>query len=122
MSVSINVNVSGAEEFKAAMSRFDSAMQNRIQQQLTSWAQNVKTYADRLVPVRTGHLQRSIFVKVQNWQVQVGAEASYAAAVEFGTLYVPARPYLVPAVKAHTSSLERIFKDAIEASKAEAKV
>jgi HK97 gp10 family phage protein len=122
MSVSINVDVKGAQEFKAAMSRFDSAMQNRVQQQLNSWAQNVKAYAQRLVPVRTGYLQRSIFVRVQNWQVAVGAEASYAAAVEFGTLYAPARPYLSPAVKAHTSSLERIFKEAIEAAKVEAGV
>ncbi len=122
MSVSINVDVKGAQEFKAAMSRFDSAMQNRVQQQLDRWAQNTKATAQRLVPVRTGYLQRSIFVRVQNWQVAVGAEASYAAAVEFGSLYAPARPYLAPAVKTHASSLERVFKDAIEAAKAEAGV
>ena len=68
MSVSIEVDVIGAAEFTAALEQFDSAMQSRIQEQLTQWAQDVKVDAQRLVPVRTGYLQSTIDAKSQQWQ------------------------------------------------------
>ncbi len=120
MSVSINVDVSGGEEFARALSRFDSAMQNRIQQQLTSWAENVKVDAQRLVPVRTGYLQSTIYAKSQDWQIEIGAEAAYAAAVELGTRYAQAKPYLQPAVQAYLPSLERVLLQALDSAKVEA--
>ena len=120
MSVSINVNLSGAEEFTKAIERFDSAMKNRVQEQLTSWAESVKVDAERLVPVRTGYLQSTIYAKSQQWQIEVGAEASYAAAVEFGTMYAQAQPYLQPAVEAYLPSLERVLLGALESAKVEA--
>ncbi len=122
MSVSINVDLSGAEEFSQALSRFDAAMQNRIQQQLLEWAESVKTNAERLVPVRTGYLQSTIYAKSQEWQVEVGAEAVYAAAVEFGTQHSRAKPYLTPAVEAYLPSLERVLLDALDSAKAEAQL
>ena len=106
MSVSINVDLSRSKRnFGQALSRFDVAMQNRVQQQLLEWAESVKADAERLVPVRTGYLQSTIFAKSQGWQVEVGAEAAYAAAVEFGTLHARAKPYLTPAVEAFLPSL-----------------
>ncbi len=122
MSVSINVEVSGAEEFSQALSHFHTAMQNRIQQQLLEWAESVKTDAERLVPVRTGYLQSTIYAKSQEWQVEVGAEATYAAAVEFGTRCSRAQPYLAPAVEAYLPSLERVLLDALDSAKAEAQL
>ena len=122
MSVSINLNLSGAEEFSEALNRFDAAMQNRIQEQLLDWAEAVKTDAERLVPVRTGYLQSTIYAKAQEWQMQVGAEATYAAAVEFGTRYVRAQPYLNPALEAYLPSLERVMLDALDSAKAEAEL
>lgn len=121
MSVSINVNLTGINEFKQALEHFDDAMKSRIQDQLTSWAQSVKAEAERLVPVWTGFLQSTIFAKSQQWEIEVGAEASYAAAVEFGTTYARARPFLQPAVEAYLPSLERVFVDALELAKLEAK-
>jgi HK97 gp10 family phage protein len=120
MSVSINVNLSGAEEFTKAIERFDSAMKNRVQEQLTGWAESVKADAERLVPVRTGYLQSTIYAKSQQWQIEVGAEAFYAAAVEFGTMYAQAQPYLQPAVEAYLPSLERVLLGALESAKVEA--
>jgi HK97 gp10 family phage protein len=122
MSISINVDLSGAEEFSQALSRFDAAMQNRIQQQLLEWAESVKTDAERLVPVRTGYLQSTIYAKSQEWQIEVGAEATYAAAVEFGTRYTQAKPYLNPAVEAYLPSLERVLLDALDLATVEAQL
>ena len=122
MSVSINVDLSGAEEFGQALSRFDVAMQNRVQEQLNQWAENVKTDAERLVPVRTGYLQSTIFARSQGWQIEVGAEAAYAAAVEFGTRNAQAKPYLTPAVEAYLPSLERVLLEALDSAKGEAQL
>ena len=122
MSVSINVDLSGAEEFGQALSRFDLAMQNRVQQQLLEWAESVKADAERLVPVRTGYLQSTIFAKSQEWQIEVGAEAAYAAAVEFGTRYARAKPYLTPAVEAYLPSLEQVLLEALDSAKVEAQL
>ena len=120
MSVSINLDLEGAEEFSQALSRFDSAMQNRVQEQLLEWAENVKADAERLVPVRTGYLQSTIFAKSEGWQIEVGAEAAYAAAVEFGTRYARAKPYLAPAIEAYVPSLEQVLLEAVDSAKEEA--
>ena len=122
MSVSINVDLSGAEEFAQALNRFDAAMQNRVQQQLAGWAETVKADAERLVPVRTGYLQSTIYAKSIEWQIEVGAEATYAAAVEFGTRYSRAKPYLDPAVQAYLPSLERVLLEALDSAKMEAQL
>ncbi len=122
MSVSVNMNLSGAEDFSQAIGRFDAVMRERIQAQLSEWAQAIKAHAERLVPVRTGYLQSTIYAKAQEWQMEVGAQATYAAAVEFGTRYARAQPYLAPAVEAYLPSLERVLLDAIDQAKEEAEL
>jgi HK97 gp10 family phage protein len=120
VSVEMSCYVEGVEEFKAAMDRFDSAMQRHVHSQLASWGADVKALAKRLVPVRSGHLRSSIYAKIREWVAEVGAEAAYALFVEFGTRYMRARPYLYPAIQEHLPRLERIICDALEAAKAEA--
>jgi HK97 gp10 family phage protein len=122
MSVSVNLDISGGEEFAESMSRFDSAMQSRIQEQLSEWAESVKADAERLVPVRTGYLQSTIYAKAQDWQIEVGAEATYAAAVEFGTRSQRAQPYLSPAVEAYLPNLEQTLLQAVDSAKTEAQL
>ena len=120
MSVEISCTIEGVEEFKAAMDRFDSAMQTRVHAQLVSWAADVKALAKQLVPVRSGHLRSSIYAKIREWVVEVGAEAAYALFVEFGTRYMRARPYLYPAIQEHLPRLEAIICDGLEQAKVEA--
>ena len=118
MSVSVSLEISG-EETAQALNRFDDAMQKRIGAQLGQWAESVKANAEQLVPVRTGYLQSTIYAKTQDWQIEVGAEATYAAAVEFGTTDMRAQPYLTPAIEAYLPSLERVLLDALDSAKAE---
>jgi HK97 gp10 family phage protein len=122
MSVSINVDVTGAEEFGAAISRFDSEMQSKVQQQLADWAQSVKAQAERLVPVKTGYLRSSITVKAEGWQLEIGAEAAYAAAVEFGTRNQRAEPFIAPAIEANLPALEQVMLEAVDLAKSEAEL
>ena len=122
MSVSVNINLLGAEEFKAAISRFDIEMQHQVQARLADWAESVRGEAERLVPVRTGYLRSTIFAKAEEWQMEVGSEAAYAAAVEFGTCRSQAKPYLNPAVETRLPELEGVLLQAIDSAKMEAQI
>jgi HK97 gp10 family phage protein len=120
MSVEITLDLAGAAEFKQAMAQFDAEMQRQVHEQLAKWAETVKTEATRLVPVRTGYLRSTIFARIQEWNTEVGAEAAYAANVEFGTRYAMAQPFLNPAVQAHLPELERVLVEALNLAKVEA--
>lgn len=120
MSVEVACRVKGVEKFQAAMRQFDSGVQRHVYRLLTNWSEDVKTLAKQLVPVRTGRLRQSIYAEVREWVVRIGADATYAMFVEFGTRYMRARPYLYPAIQAYLSQLESIIREAIEAAKAEA--
>ena len=120
MSIEMSCYVEGVEEFKQAMQTFDSNMQKHVHRQLESWAEKVKALARQLVPVRTGHLRNTIYAKIREWTAEIGAEATYALFVEFGTRYMRARPYLFPAVRENLPNLEQIICDALEQAKVEA--
>lgn len=120
MSIEISCDVKGVEEFQKALRNFDSAMQRHVHRQLASWAADVKALARQLVPVRTGHLRSSIYAKIHEWVAKIGAEATYAMFVEFGTRYMRARPYLYPAIQEHLPRLETMISEAIEDAKREA--
>jgi len=120
MSVEISVDIEGIEKFKEAMTRFDSGIQKQVHWQLARWAADVKASAKRIVPVRTGHLRNSIYSKIEDWVTQIGADATYAFFVEFGTRFMQARPYLYPAIQEHLPRLEAIISEAIGVAKQEA--
>jgi HK97 gp10 family phage protein len=120
MAVEVACDVEGVGEFQAAMQQFDSRMQSHVQRQLTIWAEDVKALAKQLAPVRTGRLSGSIYAKIQEWVAEIGAEATYALFVEFGTRHMRARPYLYPALQEHLPRLEQIICEAIDSAKAEA--
>ncbi len=57
------------------------------------------TYAQGIVPVRTGNLMASIFADVDedSLSVTLGASAEYASFIEYGTVKMRAQPFLQPA-------------------------
>jgi len=120
VSVECTVDIEGVEEFREALRRLDAATLENVRRQLEMWAQTVKDIARAKVPVRTGYLRSTIFAKIRDWVAEVGAEATYAAYVEFGTQYMRAQPYLRPALEAQYDVLEQIIVEAIEAAKREA--
>ena len=102
------------------MQRFASGMQRQVHSFLASWAADVKAEAMRTVPVRTGYLRSTIYAKVKEWVVEVGADAAYALFIELGTKYMQAHPYLYPAIQEYLPTLESVVVSAIEQAKAEA--
>ena len=117
MSITVNIDLGGAQEFQQAINRFDAEMQNRIQTRLAEWAQTIKAEVERLVPVKTGYLRSTIYAKATEWQMEIGADATYAAAVEFGTQFSQAKPYLNPAIENHLPELERVMLEALDSAK-----
>jgi len=120
VAVEISCDVEGVEEFKAAMQRFDSGMQQQVYRFLASWVADVKAAAMRNAPVRTGYLRSTIYATIKDWVAEIGAEATYALFVELGTRHMRARPYLYPALQEHLPELEMNIIGAIEQAKTEA--
>ena len=62
-------------------------------------ADDIEADAQRFVPVDTGHLRSTVHRgPVTGHQVQVHADAHYAAYVELGTRHMSPQPYLRPAL------------------------
>lgn len=120
MSIAIGVNVDGAEGLRQALTKFSLSMQRHVQEQLAKWADDIKAEATRLAPVRTGYLKSTVYARLQDWAAEVGAEAEYAAHIEFGTAHARAQPFLQPAVQALLPKLEQALANALDAAKAEA--
>src|SRR4030067_2809372 len=112
MSVEINIEPEGIEEFKEAIQRFDSKMQEQLKQRLAEWAEKTRADASRLAPVRTGYLRSTVYARTQEWNAEIGAEANYAGSVEFGTRYAQAKPFLNPPVQKKAPELARLFLQA----------
>lgn len=117
MSIEIACDAEGVEEFKQAMERLDYGMQQHVHRQLEIWAAEVQALARQLIPVRTGYLKSTIYAKISEWVAEIGAEATYALFVEFGTRRMRAQPYLYPSIQEHLPRLEAIICDAIDNAK-----
>jgi HK97 gp10 family phage protein len=120
MSVNMGIDVEGSEELKQVLNRLDVEMQNRLHERLAVWAEHVRTEASRLAPARTGYLRTTVFARTREWQAEIGAEAAYAANVEFGTSRAQAKPFMQPAVEANLPELEHTVIEALENAAAEA--
>ena len=74
-------------------------------------ARLIRDTAKRLVPVDTGALRKSIrVVKLKPRRYEVGAGEFYAGFVEFGTVRMPAQPYLRPAIRMRQAELLSEFE------------
>lgn len=119
MSVEVNMDLAGSEEFAQALKRFDSGMQRQLHERLAEWAEGIRSEAARLAPARTGYLRSTIYARTLDWKTDIGAEASYAANVEFGARNAQARPFIGPAVQSRLPDLERFLLQALDNAKAE---
>jgi len=120
MSVEMEVQFEGQSELQLRMERLDASMKTRVQQRLQELAESIKETAQHLAPVRTGYLRSTIFTEAADWTVTVGALASYAAYVEFGTRFMHGRHFLSRAVETHSSLLVGIVSQAVNDSIVEA--
>ena len=77
-------------------------------------ALDIMTYARMVAPVLTGNLKNSIQVMIESaTSALVVVGAAYGIYVEFGTRYMGARPYFMPAVEFVAPQFEAALKSAL---------
>jgi len=123
MSVETEMHMEGVPELREKLNRLDDGVKRNVQDAIRFEADAMKNAARARCPVRTGRLRDSIFAKVEEWTVKLGATAPYAVYLEFGTRYVRPRRFLSNAVESRMQSLvnrmSRVIRQAIgEASTA----
>jgi HK97 gp10 family phage protein len=77
-------------------------------------AQTIRTRAASMAPVDTGALARSIRADASATEVTVGTDIRYGRFQEYGTVYVPASPYLRPALEASTREVVALYTDEVQ--------
>ena len=77
---------------------------------LYSMATDIMVKSSVNVPVDTGTLKQSVFLKRKPFNLTVGYNAVYAAFVEFGTVFQRAQPYFRPAILSALRSFKRSWK------------
>jgi len=116
----MEIQVHGLPQLREKLVRLDEAMKDRVHKALESEAEAMKNAAKSLSPVRTGYLRSTIFSRVQEWTLRLGATAPYAAYQEFGTRRIRPRRFLSRAVELRIHGLIDRINQAIQGSVLEA--
>ena len=116
MSIEFGMNVEGIEDLQRALDRLPHTMDTAVRRALERVGEDIHMDARRMCPVKTGRLRDSIYHKVEDWILVVGAKAPYAAYVEFGTRYIDPRYFLTEAFHLNFPNLERVLKWALDAA------
>jgi HK97 gp10 family phage protein len=113
VSVDLEIHVKGLPELREKLNQLDGCMKLRVQEALQFEAEAMKNIARARCPVRTGRLRDSIYAKVQDWILHLGATAPYAVYQEFGTRYIRPREFLRSSVWLRMQSLVNRINNAI---------
>jgi len=120
MSVNMEIHINGLPELREKLARLGDVMKRRVHDALVLGGEAMKTLAQSLAPVRTGYLRSTIFSRVEDLALRIGASAPYAFYQEFGTRYIRTRCFLSQAVELHMQSLINGINHAIDEAKTEA--
>jgi len=113
VSVEMEIHMKGLPALREKLNRLDGSMKLRVHEAMQFEADGMKNIARARCPVRTGRLRDSIYARVQDWILQLGATASYAVYQELGTRYISPREFLKNAVWLRMQSLVNRINRAI---------
>lgn len=74
-------------------------VQRRVDAAIRKAAFDIEAHAKSRAPVDTGNLRNAINASGGGQEWQVDSPAAYSIFVEFGTRFMGAQPYMVPALK-----------------------
>lgn len=120
MSVNMEIHVESLSELREKLAKLGDIMKGRVHDALVLGGQSMKTLAQSLAPVRTGYLRSTIFSRVEDLGLRLGASAPYAIYQELGTRHIRARRFLSQAVELRMQSLINRINHAIDEAKTEA--
>ena len=91
------------------------ALEEEIHNIVENAGDNMVSYAQGIVPVRTGNLMASIFSEVDpdDLSIALGATADYASFIEYGTVKMRAQPFLQPAADIGEEEMNARIEEAI---------
>ena len=120
MSVEMKIDAYGIPELQRKLIRLDGLVNRQVHEAMLFEAEAMVNTARARCPIRTGRLRDSIYAKVQDWILQLGATAPYAIYQELGTRYIRPREFLKNAVWLRMQSLVNRINHAIKESIREA--
>ncbi len=91
------------------------ALEEDVRNIVETAGDNMVSYAQGIVPVRTGNLMASIFSDLDEdyLAVTLGATADYASFVEYGTVKIRPQPFLGPAAAIGQEEMNARIEEAI---------
>ena len=113
MSVEARLEVAGVKELKAKLERLDSKLKVNVNEKLAEIGNLIEEKAKQLAPVRTGRLRASIYSRLADWILIIGAKAPYARYIEFGTRWIRPRHFLLGAIQENLSKIEDTIRQAV---------
>jgi len=113
VSVEMEIHVHNLPALREKLIRLDETMKRKVHEAMEFEAEGMKNIARARCPVRTGRLRDSIYAKVQDWILELGATAPYAIYQELGTRYIRPREFLKNAVSLRMQSLVNRINNAI---------
>ena len=116
MSIEFGMNVEGIEELQRALDKLPGLMHTAVERALDRVGADIHNDARRMCPVRIGRLRDSIYHKVEDWVLTVGAKAPYAVYVELGTRYTEPRYFLIEAFHLNFPKLHQVLEWAVDAA------
>jgi len=121
VSVEMQIDVRGVQELQLKLDRLDQNVRGKVDDALNCEVEATRLRAQSLAPRRTGYLASTIFAeRVREWAFKLGARASYAFFVEFGTRFMQARRFLTRALDSGLLELVQNVNQAIREAVSEA--
>ena len=113
MSVEARLEVVGVKELKSKLEKLNSKLKVKVNEKLAEIGNLIEERAKQLAPVRTGRLRASIYSRLADWILTIGAEAPYARYIEFGTRWIRPRHFLLGAVRENLAKIENTIRQAV---------
>lgn len=94
MSSASNFRIIGLDELNRLFANLPNAFDRIFETAGKTYSKSVFEEAHKRVPVKTGYLKSRIAMHTSTKEVRISNDAPYAAAVNFGTFRMRARPFL----------------------------
>lgn len=95
----MRINIEGIDELTRNLSKYSKETEKNIEKGLAAGIQKIVGQAKAAAPVDTGSLRDSIYGEAKGKRAEAVSPAEYSIYQEFGTRYMTANPYMIPAMK-----------------------
>ena len=106
----LKVEIIGVEDLTERIDRAVGSLDEKVTAGLEIIGEEIVADAKAFAPVKTGRLRDSIGKRVAGLNLEVYADADYAAYVEYGTGRTSPHPFLRPALEANRADLIAVLK------------